>query len=230
MPCGGGTPGRLADRLAGESVTQNSLSVSLASCLCVAVYHFLITVRTPNEADAMQSWIITAVGPDRPGLVGELTGHLLAAQANIADSRMVNLQGRFVLLLLVQVADDKAQALQQILHDAGPKIGLTISLASPSGESAGEARSPRGGLPYVLRTASMDQPGIVHRLTHLLHQHGINIEELQTRLEPGQVSGTPLFSMDMRLTVPPTVKISQLRQSLTTLCDSLNCDVELQSA
>ena len=38
--------------------------------------------------------ILTAVGADRPGLVGELTGYLHGAGANILDTRMVNLRGR----------------------------------------------------------------------------------------------------------------------------------------
>ena len=41
-------------------------------------------------------WIITAVGPDRPGLVGELTGLLHAGGANLLDSRMVNGQLQFL--------------------------------------------------------------------------------------------------------------------------------------
>jgi glycine cleavage system transcriptional repressor len=40
----------------------------------------------------MPQMIITAVGPDRPGIVGELTGELHSAGANILDSRMVNLR------------------------------------------------------------------------------------------------------------------------------------------
>src|SRR3954452_21329891 len=54
-----------------------------------------------NAGDVGQ-WIITAVGPDRPGLVGDLTGHLHAAGANLLDSRMVNLRGQFALVLLME--------------------------------------------------------------------------------------------------------------------------------
>ena len=50
----------------------------------------------------MPQLILTAVGPDHPGLVGQLTGHLHAAGANILDTRMVNLRGRFAVLILLE--------------------------------------------------------------------------------------------------------------------------------
>ena len=43
-------------------------------------------------------------------------------------------------------------------------------------------------------------------------------------------AGTPLFLMEMRLTVPPTVPVRQLRADLQALCDQLNCDVDLEPA
>jgi glycine cleavage system transcriptional repressor len=42
--------------------------------------------------------VVTAVGPDRPGIASDFTGHVHAAGANLADSRMVNLRGQFALL------------------------------------------------------------------------------------------------------------------------------------
>jgi glycine cleavage system transcriptional repressor len=86
------------------------------------------------------------------------------------------------------------------------------------------------GVPFKLKTYSMDQPGIVHRVTHVLQQHGVNIEELQTRLESAPMAGMPLFTMEMRLTVPAKLPVRQLRAELQTLCDSLNCDVDLEPA
>src|SRR5262249_6564839 len=46
--------------------------------------------------------VVTAIGPDRPGLASEFAGHVLGAGANLADSRMVNLRGQFAILALVE--------------------------------------------------------------------------------------------------------------------------------
>ena len=171
----------------------------------------------------MAQLVVTAVGLDRPGLVDELTSRLLNAGANVADSRMVNLRGQFALLLLAEIADDAQSSLSETMTEAGNQMGLSIHVA-PQAVST----TPRmQGVPYHLRTYAMDQPGIVYRITHLLHGHNINIEELQTHLEPGSYSGTPLFTVDLRMTVPHDVPVKTLRHELENLCDSLNCDVEL---
>jgi glycine cleavage system transcriptional repressor len=173
----------------------------------------------------MAQVIITAVGPDRPGLVGELTGHLHAAGANILDSRMVNLRGQFALVLLLE-ADDKATGeISRSLPAAGRQLGLKVDLSQPA-----EPRRAVDGLPFRLKTYSMDQPGIVHRITHLLQTHGVNIEELSTRQESAAFAGSPLFLMEMRLTIPASVAVRRLRGELEALCDSLNCDVDLEPA
>ena len=173
----------------------------------------------------MEQVIIMAVGVDRPGLVGELTGHLHAAGANILDSRMVNLRGQFVLTMLFEGDAAAVAQLRQSLPEIGEKTGLSVTVAEPRKRSA-----PVTGLPFRLKTYSMDQPGIVARVTRILQQHGVNIEELSTRQESAPFMGDPLFTMEMRLTVPPSVPVRKLRGELETLCDSLNCDIDLEPA
>jgi len=177
------------------------------------------------------SLVLTAVGPDRPGLVDELTGFLLQRGANIADSRMVNLRGQFAVIMLVELAGE-ARAIESLKADlpgVAQKVGLPVTLVpqgagAPSGAGAGGG----GGMPFSLKVTAMDQPGIVHRVTHLLHQHGANVEDLTTELEEGAYTGTPLFTMRLRMTAPSKLPVRQLRQDLAALCDELNCDFDLQ--
>ncbi len=169
--------------------------------------------------------VITAVGTDRPGLVGQFTGFLHEAGANVADSRMVNLQGRFAMIILVQGDDTTLNQLLTSAVTAGQEIGLVVT----ADFQQGDAIKPRPGLPFTLRVFAMDQPGIVHRVTHLLHQEQVNIEDLHTNLEPGAYSGTPLFTMLLTMTVPADVSINALREKLQDLCDSLNCDLDITS-
>ncbi len=173
----------------------------------------------------MPQIVITAVGTDRPGLVGEFTGHLLAQGANIADSRMINLKGQFALLILAEGSEDVVRKIQEVAPTAGQTIGLSVTVAGQTGT----ARVVRG-VPYRLKTYSMDQPGIVHRVSEVLRLAEVNIEELATKLESAPMAGTPLFTMDMRLTVPPGINIRKLRADLEALCNTLNCDLDLEPA
>jgi len=175
----------------------------------------------------MQQLVVTAVGPDRPGLVDEFSGYLLDAGANLADSRMVNLLGRFALIMLAEAPDDPtAKAIEASAAALEDKTGLHVTVWRD--DDAGTPVQP--GVTFRLRTSAMDQPGIVHRITHLLHQHNVNIEELQTRLEPGSYAGTPRFAMEMCMTIPADLPVETLRDQLEQLCNSLNCDLDLHPA
>jgi glycine cleavage system transcriptional repressor len=178
-----------------------------------------------NRLPPMAQLIITAVGPDRPGLVGELTAHLHSRGANLLDSRMVNLRGQFAMLVLLEAEEDSAGAMSRDLSGFGKSIGLALSVTS-QGASAQSA----AGLRFKLKTYSLDQPGIVAKLTGVLRGHGVNIEELSAWQESAAFAGSPLFLTEMQLTVPPNVPVRQLRSDLETLCNQLNCDVDLEPA
>lgn len=173
----------------------------------------------------MTQLIITAVGPDRPGLVGEVTADLHAMGGNILDTRMVNLRGQFALMILVEVPPDAADGLVRDMPGNVKRIGLTLSITP---QSAPAARPT--GLPYRLKTYSSDQPGIVARLTQMLRDNGVNIEELSAWQESAAFAGSPLFLTEMRLTVPPTVPLRKLRADLDFLSNELNLDADLEPA
>ena len=173
----------------------------------------------------MGQLIVTAVGADRPGLVGELTGHLHAAGANILDSRMVNLRGRFAVIVLMEAPD--AEAVKQTLPAAAKKIGLTLTVAEQSAEATPVVSK---GMPFKLKTYSLDQPGLVHKVSEVLRGHGVNIEDLRAHQESAPFAGDPLFIMEMRLTVPANVGVRKLRGDLEAACEKLNADLDLEPA
>ncbi|MGD0460863.1 MAG: ACT domain-containing protein [Tepidisphaeraceae bacterium] len=173
----------------------------------------------------MSQLIITAVGPDRPGIVGELTAHIHGGGGNILDSRMVNLRGEFAMLILVEVPDATAEALRGSLPKVGEKMGLRLGVSELHPKRAGVS-----GLPFRLKTYSMDQPGIVARLSQVLRDYGVNIEELSARQESAPFSGSPLFLTEMRLTVPAAVPLGRLRAELESVGNALNCDIDLDPA
>lgn len=173
----------------------------------------------------MQQTVITAVGPDRPGLVDELAGYLDEAGANIADSRMINLSGHFALIILADAPTETWKQLEPGFNEKAKALGLTLALTPRA-----QAPQPvREGLPLRLRTHAMDRAGIVHRISHLLASHGANIEQLDTSLQPGSYAGPALFSMDLRMVLPPEAKIGQVRRDLEALCDELNVEFELEA-
>ena len=174
----------------------------------------------------MTTLIVTAVGPDRPGLVADFSKIVGEASASLAESRMVNLRGHFALLARVEVEPARAAALREALLGARASLGLRVEVAD------GEAVQTQaaGRVPYRLKTSSMDQPGIVSRLTEVLRRHDCNVEELVTRVESAPFAGTPLFLLDATITLPKPTTLRQLRADLGVIGDELGCDIDLDPA
>jgi glycine cleavage system transcriptional repressor len=170
----------------------------------------------------MVQLVLTAIGPDRPGIVGELTAHLHSSGGNILESRMVNLRGEFAMMILLECGEEAARRLTAELPQIGERMRLRVTVTPQSGRE-----HPTVGLAFRLKTYSMDQPGIVARLTRVLRDNGVNIEELSARQESAAFAGSPLFLTEFRLTVPPTVALGKLRQELEAIGNELNCDVDL---
>jgi glycine cleavage system transcriptional repressor len=168
--------------------------------------------------------IVTAIGPDRKGLAAEITSYIHQAGGNLADARMLNLRGRFAVVALVEGNQETLSRVRAALTAAAEGLGVRLDF------SAGEADKGVAGVPYRVKTYSMDQPGIVHRFSALLKDHHVNIEELETRLESAPFMGTPVFTMELLVTVPPSSSLRELKKALSDLGDAMNADVDIESA
>jgi glycine cleavage system transcriptional repressor len=169
--------------------------------------------------------ILTAVGSDRPGLVAQLTRTIHENGASLADSRMVNLRGQFAMLILIDGSDATLEKLHGLLAKEGATPGLKLEVQTVP--NVDKATKP--SVPYRLKSYSMDQPGIVAKITDVLGIYGVNIEELETRVESAPFAGTPLFLLEAVVTVPTGISVRKLRDELVTLGDSIGCDIDLDA-
>lgn len=173
----------------------------------------------------MPQIIVTAVGPDRPGLVAELTRHVYDVGASLADSRMINLRGHFALLALIEGLPEALASLRRKLESEGTGMGLRLEIYDAA---AAITRAP-GSVPYRLKVYSNDQPGITARVTALLRQHSVNVEELETRIESAPFAGTPLFVLEGVVTLPQGMSARKMREELATLAEKIGCDIDLDT-
>src|SRR4029078_9448901 len=97
--------------------------------------------------------------------------------------------------LLLECPPDAAQSLSRELSAVGERMGLRVTVI-PQERGQHAVR----GLPYQLKTYSMDQPGIVARLTKVLRDNGVNIEDLSARQESAAFAGSALFLAACTLT------------------------------
>ena len=163
--------------------------------------------------------VLTAVGPDHPGLVDSVTRFVHENGGNLEDSRMVNLHGQFAMMLLVAgtaAAVQKLEAgLPALQQEAGVHAQLQPAAAKPQAPAA---------LPLRITAWAMDHPGLMQSVSHLLAGLDVNIESAETSLGSAPHTGTPLFSMQLVVSVPATTPVSRVRDELGALCDELNID------
>jgi glycine cleavage system transcriptional repressor len=172
--------------------------------------------------------ILTAIGADRPGLVDEVSQFIFERGGNIEDSRMVNLRGQFAMMVLIGGSDEALRKVEAELDALLQKSRLRVELQPAEPEKA--ATATRDAIPYRLTATAIDQQGLVHRISHLLRELGVNIESLDTRLAAAPYTGAPVFEMELVVSVPRSAPLSKLRDQLGKLCDELNIDWRLEPA
>jgi glycine cleavage system transcriptional repressor len=167
--------------------------------------------------------VLTAVGPDRPGLVNEISSLVLAAGANLEDSRMAILGGEFALLILVSGESKAVTHVEQSADELGSRLGLRV-LTKPTSSQ----QPPRDFLSYQIRVTGVDRPGIVQRVAAVLAGRGVNVASLESRLAYAPESGTPMFILEAALQIPSALALAELRRELASACTEESWDFTLE--
>lgn len=168
----------------------------------------------------MATFTLTCVGDDRPGLVSALSAPISAHGASWKRSQMARLAGKFAGVLLLEVANDRTDALVLDLM-ALKDIGLHVALERTD-EPAGHP-SVRIGLELI----GADHPGIVAEISSALAAQGIGIEELSTDVRDAPMAGGTLFEARAVLDAPPATSVDDLKSRLEALADELMVEITL---
>jgi len=167
--------------------------------------------------------VLTAVGPDRVGIVDDLSGAVAAAGGNIEESKMAVLGGEFAVIMLISGPAAAIETVCTSLPARGRELGLRVTC-----QRTHEPRAEEKGRPYLLTAVSLDTPGIVHSVTALLRRHAINIEDLETETEAAPWTGAPMFRLSAHLVIGPSVSIGTLKEELARLQRENDLDVVLR--
>lgn len=162
---------------------------------------------------------MTAVGPDRAGLVNEVSALIREAGANLEDSRMAILGGEFALILLFGGSAAAIDSVEKQSVALGERLGLALHIRETLG-----APAARDYLSYRVRVNGLDRPGIVQTVSHVLAARQVNVASLETRLVHAPLSGTPTFLLDAVVQIPPTASLPELRRALSDACERENLD------
>ena len=168
--------------------------------------------------------VITALGDDRPGIVDELSNALFKHQLNIEDSRMSVLGGEFAVLILVSgpqpSIDDFIADIADLEDSLNMKILAKLTRSEPKHPAS---------VTYAVKVVAIDNPGIVHNLASFFSSRQINIVDLNTERYAAAHTATPMFAVNMNISVPAETSFEQLREEFINMCDELNLDATMST-
>ncbi|MEW6672941.1 MAG: ACT domain-containing protein [Thermodesulfobacteriota bacterium] len=168
-----------------------------------------------------QFMLLFTVGKDRPGIVNDVSTLLFQHGANIEDSRMAVLGGRFAIITLFSASPRDLEKIRTAIGDL-QQLGLEAFLYDAEDPGASR-RMP--SLPLYVEIRAIDHPGIVKRVVQILHRHNANIQSLKTDVNRAPLSGAPLLELYLEADVPAEAPIAGIKEALGALAVEMNLDL-----
>jgi len=168
------------------------------------------------------SIVLTVVADDQPGIVEDLSDALVTHGGNWTESSMMTLAGKFAGILLAEVPDDRADSFLRVLES------LEVGGMQIVAQRTDKPTRSEGAREYSIELVGQDHPGIVHEITGVLANFGINVLELETTVQSASMSGETLFIAHARILVPEDVSAERLREEMEDLANELMVDIDLE--
>ncbi|MEM9359396.1 MAG: ACT domain-containing protein, partial [Pseudomonadota bacterium] len=142
-----------------------------------------------------QQFVLTVVTKDKPGIVQAVSEVVASHGGNWTDSSMVRLGGEFAGIVLVSLPGEHLDAMQSELAALASQ-GIAVTIQQAASEQAMQ------GLTAQLTLSGMDHPGIVRDISTALAESGVSIDEIQTELFAGSMTGQQMFSASAKIVIP----------------------------
>lgn len=167
--------------------------------------------------------VMTLIGPDRPGLVDQVSSVISRNDGNWLESRLAHLGGQFAGIIKISVEAPNAESLKQALR-ALDERGIHVHLASNPDDEVTPLPHPVSTLEIV----GNDRKGIVNVIAQVLTRHHVNVEEFESMQESAPMSGDLLFRAKAKLSIPESCNIEALQEDLEAITADMMVDISLQ--
>ncbi len=172
-----------------------------------------------------QKFIMTAFGKDRPGIVADISEMIFNNNCNLEDSNMGRLADEFTLILLLTGSGENLE--KRLTRDCRRlEMEKYISAFIRPLEYHHSPQKKESEL-NTISVEGIDQGGIVFKVSRLLGDNNVNIETLTSEKKYMAGSGTALYAMEIKASIPPEVSRDDLTERLDNLGNDLNVDITL---
>ena len=133
------------------------------------------------------------------------------------------LGGEFALILLVSGQWNTIAKLESSLAKLEEKFDLKILKKRTESK-----KQYNDCMAYTVEIVTIDHPGIVYKIANFFSSRSINIDDLQTNCYAAAHTGAPVFTMNLRVMIPKTLSIAELREQFLDFCDQTNLDAVIE--
>jgi len=174
------------------------------------------------------SYIMTAFGKDRPGIVADVSQVLYENGCNLEDSTMTLLADEFTLTLLFttgtneNIEDHLLMECRRLERDKGVSAYLRPVSGAPKA-------IPGAFTEHTLHVEGVDRVGIVYKVSRFLADNQLNIVDLVSRIEAQPNSGTLMYLMDIHIQVPHGTDMDKIQDGLALVGEELNVDIAFKA-
>lgn len=166
----------------------------------------------------MAHLVLTLVGDDRAGLVQTLADAVAEHGGNWARSELAELAGAFAGIVLVEVPDDRADALTASLSELSGLLTITPY------RGRGEAPTATGEQ-VTFTVLGNDRPGIVRDVTRAVVAGGLSIDRFTSRTTAAPMAGGELFEATVTARAPEGADVSAAVAELERLAGEIQVDL-----
>ncbi len=158
--------------------------------------------------------ILTAVGPDKPGMAHAVAQILFESGCNIEDTTMTRLSGQFSMILAVAPPQNASiDELTAKLESLRASHGLVVDVTPISEAKTEISDAPR----YLLTAYGPENTGLLAHLTGILAHRSVNVTDVQTRV----ASAGTVYIMLLEVELPPNLTPETLEAQLQNSAPSL---------
>lgn len=169
-----------------------------------------------------KQYVISIMTSDRVGIVADVTTAIMELNGNLADLSQTVLRGYFTMIVIASFPDtvdpDRIRAALHAIDNTDP---FEVGIKTPNVPLEEELRE-YGKDHYVLTAVGPDEIGLVAAVSTYLRNHGINIDDLTTRVDDGR------YTMILSIELTSGTDIASFKTDMTAAMRDIGVTVELQ--
>lgn len=173
--------------------------------------------------------VVTAIGTDRTGIVGDLTRLVHDCNCHILDSHMAIFGREFTFIMMLSGDRQAIAKAENTLPSSSHEIGLLTMMKRTSQHKQPNDENENPYTNLVIEYVGPDIPGTLNSVTEFLAGQQVHISSLKTDAFDDDESETTQHTTMISLRLSSVSDVKEFSNRLKLLCKRLNQKLTIKS-